>query len=65
MDSPIHTHVTTWYCIGKNCEILSPFSKNPLYVLRQAIRGVTPAIAVKSRRVDGSTHQVPIEIGST
>ncbi|KAK7837078.1 30s ribosomal protein s7 [Quercus suber] len=37
---------------------------NPLSVLRQAIRGVTPDIAVKARRVGGSTHQVPIEIGS-
>ncbi|ESW18264.1 hypothetical protein PHAVU_006G026640, partial [Phaseolus vulgaris] len=33
-------------------------------VLRQAIRGVTPDIAVKARRVGGSTHQVPVEIGS-
>ena len=39
--------------------------KNPLSVLRQAIRRVTPDIAVKARRVSGSTHQVPIEIGST
>nr|YP_010953952.1 ribosomal protein S7 [Cladopus fukienensis]YP_010953965.1 ribosomal protein S7 [Cladopus fukienensis]WMV01347.1 ribosomal protein S7 [Cladopus fukienensis]WMV01360.1 ribosomal protein S7 [Cladopus fukienensis] len=39
--------------------------KNPLSVLRQAIRGVTPDISVKARRVDGSTHQVPIEIGPT
>lgn len=38
---------------------------NPLSVLRQAIREVTPDIAVKARRVSGSTHQVPIEIGST
>ncbi|TYH16900.1 hypothetical protein ES288_A05G151400v1 [Gossypium darwinii] len=38
---------------------------NPLSVLRQAIRGVTPDIAVKARRVGGSTHQVPIEIGFT
>ena len=37
---------------------------NPLSVLRQAIRGVTPDIAVKARRVGGSTHQVPVEIGS-
>ncbi|KAI5664297.1 hypothetical protein M9H77_23620 [Catharanthus roseus] len=29
------------------------------------IRGVTPDITVKERRVGGSTHQVPIEIGST
>jgi small subunit ribosomal protein S7 len=39
--------------------------KNPLSVLRQAIRGVTPDIAVKARRVSGSTHKVPISIGST
>ncbi|TYI27063.1 hypothetical protein ES332_A05G153300v1 [Gossypium tomentosum] len=38
---------------------------NPLSVLRQAICGVTPDIAVKARRVGGSTHQVPIEIGFT
>ncbi|MBA0813316.1 hypothetical protein Gohar_027178, partial [Gossypium harknessii] len=31
----------------------------------QAIRGVTLDIAVKARCVGGSTHQVPIEIGST
>nr|YP_009447075.1 ribosomal protein S7 [Adenocalymma pedunculatum]YP_009447089.1 ribosomal protein S7 [Adenocalymma pedunculatum]YP_009447327.1 ribosomal protein S7 [Adenocalymma candolleanum]YP_009447343.1 ribosomal protein S7 [Adenocalymma candolleanum]AVM84507.1 ribosomal protein S7 [Adenocalymma validum]ATY48349.1 ribosomal protein S7 [Adenocalymma pedunculatum]ATY48350.1 ribosomal protein S7 [Adenocalymma pedunculatum]ATY48602.1 ribosomal protein S7 [Adenocalymma candolleanum]ATY48603.1 ribosomal pro len=36
---------------------------NPLSVLRQAIRRITPKIAVKARRVSGSTHQVPIEIG--
>ena len=30
---------------------------NPLSVLRQAIRGVTPDIAVKARCVGGSTHQ--------
>nr|AJB98446.1 ribosomal protein S7 [Helminthostachys zeylanica] len=36
--------------------------KNPLYVLRQAIRGVTPNVAVRSRRIGGSTYQVPVEI---
>ncbi|KAL8226095.1 hypothetical protein R6Q57_018652 [Mikania cordata] len=30
---------------------------NALSVLRQAIHGVTPGIAVKARRVGGSTHQ--------
>ncbi|KAM7460019.1 hypothetical protein LguiA_036002 [Lonicera macranthoides] len=38
--------------------------RNPLSVLREAIRKVTPKIAVKARRVSGSTRQVPIEIGS-
>nr|YP_009863960.1 30S ribosomal protein S7 [Corsia dispar]AKP49402.1 30S ribosomal protein S7 [Corsia dispar]QKE31453.1 30S ribosomal protein S7 [Corsia dispar] len=38
--------------------------KNPISVLHQAIRRVTPNIAVKARRVGGLTRQVPIEIGS-
>ncbi|TYG80098.1 hypothetical protein ES288_D02G189400v1 [Gossypium darwinii] len=38
---------------------------NPLSILRQAIREVTPDIAVKARRVGGSTYQIPIKIGST
>nr|QGX06360.1 ribosomal protein S7 [Torreya nucifera] len=38
--------------------------KNPLIVLRQAIHKVTPKLIVKSRRVSGSTYQVPIEIRS-
>lgn len=38
---------------------------NPLLVLRQAIRRVTPNIGVKTRRnKKGSTRKVPIEIGS-
>ena len=38
---------------------------NPLSVLRQAIRRVTPNIGVKTRRnKKGSTRKVPIEIGS-
>nr|ANX10328.1 ribosomal protein S7 [Striga hermonthica] len=39
--------------------------RNPISVLRQAIRRVTPHIAVKGRRVSGSTRQVPSEIRST
>nr|YP_010173467.1 ribosomal protein S7 [Medicago sauvagei]QSJ48688.1 ribosomal protein S7 [Medicago sauvagei] len=39
--------------------------RNALSVLRQAIGRVTPDIAVKARRVSGSTHQVPLEIAST
>nr|BBF90983.1 ribosomal protein S7 [Lepidothamnus intermedius] len=38
--------------------------KNPLVVLRQAIRGVTPRVAVKARRKGGSTYQVPIKLRS-
>lgn len=50
---------------GAMKKIQQKTEKNLLSVLRQAIRGVTPDIAVKARRVGGSTHQVPIEIGST
>ena len=39
--------------------------KNPLSVLRQAIRRVTPNATVKARCVGGSTYRVPIEIRST
>nr|YP_009531790.1 ribosomal protein S7 [Leiosporoceros dussii]AXZ70947.1 ribosomal protein S7 [Leiosporoceros dussii] len=39
--------------------------KNPLSVLRQAVRRVTPNVTVKARRVGGSTYQVPVEIGSS
>ncbi|KAL0906111.1 hypothetical protein M5K25_024577 [Dendrobium thyrsiflorum] len=46
-------------------KIQQKIETNPQSVLRQAIRGVTLDIAVKARRVGGSTHQVPIEIGST
>ncbi|KAL4301187.1 hypothetical protein AHAS_Ahas17G0275800 [Arachis hypogaea] len=44
-------------------KIQQKIETNPLSVLRQAIHGVTPDIAVKARR--RSTHQVLIEIGST
>ncbi|PHT50077.1 30S ribosomal protein S7, chloroplastic [Capsicum baccatum] len=46
-------------------KIQQKIKTNLLSVLRQAIRGVTPDITVKARCVGGSTHQVPIEIGST
>nr|YP_009032798.1 ribosomal protein S7 [Osmundastrum cinnamomeum]AHA59531.1 ribosomal protein S7 [Osmundastrum cinnamomeum] len=36
--------------------------KNPLSVLRQAIRRVTPDVVAEARRVGGSTYQVPVEI---
>lgn len=36
--------------------------KNPLVIVRQAIRRTTPNVAVKARRRGGSTYQVPVEI---
>jgi len=34
----------------------------PLPVLDQAIKNVTPLLQVKSRRVGGATYQVPVEV---
>jgi small subunit ribosomal protein S7 len=36
--------------------------ENPIFVLEKAVKNVTPQVEVKSRRVGGSTYQVPIEI---
>ncbi|MCS6858705.1 MAG: 30S ribosomal protein S7 [Abditibacteriales bacterium] len=36
--------------------------RNPLEVLAQAIRNVTPLVEVRSRRVGGATYQVPTEV---
>lgn len=38
--------------------------QSPLEVFRIAVKNVSPAIEVKSRRVGGSTYQVPIEVRS-
>ncbi|KAH7446448.1 hypothetical protein KP509_01G056300, partial [Ceratopteris richardii] len=37
-------------------------NKNPLSVLRQAVRGVTPDVVTQTKRVGGSTYRVPIEV---
>ncbi len=39
-------------------KIQQKIETNPLSVLRQAIRGVTPHIAVKVKRVGGSTQPI-------
>ena len=36
--------------------------ENPVFVLEKAVKNVTPRVEVKSRRVGGSTYQVPVEI---
>lgn len=36
--------------------------RNPVEVLEQALRNVTPAIEVKPMRVGGATYQVPVEV---
>ena len=36
--------------------------RDPMSVLEQAIKNVTPILEVKPRRVGGATYQVPIEV---
>jgi small subunit ribosomal protein S7 len=36
--------------------------KPPVEVLEQAVKTVTPALEVKSRRVGGANYQVPVEV---
>lgn len=36
--------------------------EDPVEIFRQAVDNVRPAVEVKSRRVGGSTYQVPVEI---
>ena len=42
--------------LGKNA------GKDPVEVFNKALDNVKPAVEVKSRRVGGSTYQVPVEI---
>jgi small subunit ribosomal protein S7 len=37
-------------------------AKEPVTVLEQAVRNVTPQLEVKPRRVGGATYQVPVEV---
>ena len=50
-----------FYETMKKIELALP-EQEPLKVLHQAVRNVTPLVEVKSRRVGGSTYQVPLEV---
>jgi small subunit ribosomal protein S7 len=42
--------------------IQSKTKTDPIAVFHEALRNVSPAIEVKSRRVGGATYQVPVEV---
>jgi small subunit ribosomal protein S7 len=42
--------------------IRQKISDDPMKVFKKAIENVKPAVEVKSRRVGGSTYQVPVEV---
>jgi small subunit ribosomal protein S7 len=43
-------------------QIAQKTSDDPMIVFKQAIENVKPTVEVKSRRVGGSTYQVPVEV---
>ena len=42
--------------------IAAKTKQDPIVVFHEALRNVSPAIEVKSRRVGGATYQVPVEV---
>jgi small subunit ribosomal protein S7 len=42
--------------------IQSKTKQDPLIVFHEALRNVSPALEVRSRRVGGATYQVPVEV---
>jgi small subunit ribosomal protein S7 len=45
-------------------QIREKTKSDPLEVFQKAVRNVEPTVEVKSRRVGGSTYQVPVEVRS-
>ena len=43
-------------------QIADVTGEDPIKVMEQAIRNATPLVEVKSRRIGGSTYQVPLEV---
>ena len=43
-------------------EIGETTQEDPIKLLEQAVRNVTPVVEVKSRQIGGSTYQVPLEV---
>jgi small subunit ribosomal protein S7 len=46
-------------------QIRQKSNDDPMKVFKKAIENVKPAVEVKSRRVGGSTYQVPVEVRPT
>ena len=42
--------------------IEAKLKRNPIEVMEQGLRNVTPAVEVKPMRVGGSTYQVPVDV---
>jgi len=54
---------TSEKCVYRAFDIIEARTKeDPLMVFRKAVENVEPMVEVKSRRVGGSTYQVPVEV---
>src|SRR5437773_4158654 len=49
-------------CYGAMQQIGEKTGEEPLKIFKRAIENVRPTLEVKSRRVGGSTYQVPVEV---
>ena len=49
-------------CTTRSTSMADRAKQDPLKLFKQAVDNVKPALEVKSRRVGGSTYQVPVEV---
>lgn len=57
-------HVAEKIVYGSFDVIMNRTREDPILVFRRAVDNAKPAVEVKSRRVGGSTYQVPVEVRS-
>jgi small subunit ribosomal protein S7 len=43
-------------------KIKETFNQEPLEILKKAIENATPSVEVRSKRIGGTTYQVPVEV---
>lgn len=43
-------------------DVIGEKNSNPMEVVEKALANISPSVEVKSRRVGGSTYQVPVEV---
>jgi len=55
-------HVAEKIVYGSFDVIMNRTREDPILVFRRAVDNAKPAVEVKSRRVGGSTYQVPVEV---
>lgn len=49
-------------CYQAMSQIEKAAARDPILIIEEAVRNVTPLVVVKARRVGGATHQVPLRV---